>query len=64
MPTCSSCGSVARPNILMFGDAGWLSHRTNAQYDRFYSWMRSVQTNKDAKLVVIEASVNKTTILT
>ncbi|MGS0895023.1 SIR2 family NAD-dependent protein deacylase [Burkholderia stagnalis] len=25
-PRCPRCGGLARPNILMFGDAGWLAH--------------------------------------
>ncbi len=37
-PRCRRCGGVARPNVLMFGDFSWLSHRTDAQealFDRF-----------------------------
>lgn len=34
-PCCPQCGGVARPNILMFGDFGWLSERTAAQERRF-----------------------------
>lgn len=30
-PGCPHCGGLARPNILMFGDASWLSHRAALQ---------------------------------
>ncbi len=35
IPHCPQCGGVARPNILMFGDSGWLSERTAKQERRF-----------------------------
>lgn len=35
IPRCISCGTVSRPNILMFGDYGWLSERTSGQEGRF-----------------------------
>lgn len=31
LPACPSRGGLARPNVLMFGDFGWLSARTDAQ---------------------------------
>jgi NAD-dependent SIR2 family protein deacetylase len=49
LPSCPSCGGLARPNILMFGDWGWVPHRSQAQLDALTSWRRSVQ-----NLVVIE----------
>lgn len=33
-PTCPRCGGLARPNILMFGDDGWLEQRSAAQWAR------------------------------
>lgn len=48
-PTCVKCGRVARPNILMFGDWGWSSIRTEAQQDRRDAWLDTV-----GKPVVIE----------
>lgn len=33
-PTCPRCGGLARPNILMFGDAGWIDLRAQAQWAR------------------------------
>lgn len=43
LPTCPNCGSVARPNILMFGDGGWLAHRKSEQQQRFVRWRDRVQ---------------------
>jgi hypothetical protein len=40
---------LARPNILMFGDWGWLERRTQLQQSRLDAWRRGVE-----KLVVIE----------
>lgn len=34
LPQCPKCGSMARPNILMFGDYGWNSNRSNLQEER------------------------------
>lgn len=41
-PTCPNCGRIARPNILMFGDAGWVNWRTEFQKARFYEWRETV----------------------
>jgi hypothetical protein len=30
-PRCPHCGDIARPNILMFGDWGWIARRTEVQ---------------------------------
>ncbi len=38
-PTCPRCAAVARPNILMFGDAGWIPTRSDAQLARLKEWM-------------------------
>eukprot|EP00698_Gefionella_okellyi_P019408 TRINITY_DN5946_c0_g1_i1.p1 TRINITY_DN5946_c0_g1~~TRINITY_DN5946_c0_g1_i1.p1 ORF type:complete len:303 (-),score=27.50 TRINITY_DN5946_c0_g1_i1:26-934(-) len=52
LPQCQSCAGLARPNILMFGDDGWNSDRTDTQYDRYQSW--SDQLPKGTPVVVIE----------
>ena len=49
LPSCPSCGGLARPNILMFGDWGWVPHRSQQQLDELTEWRRSHR-----KLVVIE----------
>jgi NAD-dependent SIR2 family protein deacetylase len=39
LPNCPHCGRPARPNILMFGDWGWLEQRTALQYQRLQQWL-------------------------
>ena len=39
LPRCPKCSSVARPNILMFGDCGWLSERTADQENLMEDWL-------------------------
>ncbi|MGW5050535.1 SIR2 family NAD-dependent protein deacylase [Actinokineospora sp. NPDC004072] len=41
LPTCPGCGSLARPNILMFGDYGWVPDRSQAELDALNAWRRS-----------------------
>lgn len=41
-PTCPRCGGLARPNILMFGDGGWVDDRESAQSDRLRRWLAQV----------------------
>ena len=53
LPTCPSCGAIARPNILMFGDWGWDSSRTIAQ-DKRYEKFRANVYDKKYKLAIIE----------
>ena len=54
LPRCPNCGAVARPNILMFDDASWVSHRTDAQHERYVAWLKKLVRSTWAKLVVIE----------
>lgn len=42
LPCCPRCGGLARPNILMFGDDGWLSRRSVEQLRRLDQWMSEV----------------------
>ncbi|ADR19159.1 SIR2 family NAD-dependent protein deacylase [Calditerrivibrio nitroreducens] len=51
IPSCKHCNKVARPNILMFGDYSWLSHRSNHQRILFEEFLRR---NSDKRIVVIE----------
>jgi NAD-dependent SIR2 family protein deacetylase len=39
-PRCPHCQGLARPNILMFGDAAWLSRRADEQAARLQAWLR------------------------
>lgn len=48
-PVCPSCGGLARPNIMMFGDWDWDATRTNYQQGRLDTWIARSQ-----RLVVIE----------
>ncbi|RQR95181.1 Sir2 family NAD-dependent protein deacetylase [Burkholderia sp. Bp8991] len=48
-PRCPRCGGLARPNILMFWDSGWLADRTDSQLVRLDGWLRGVK-----QLVVVE----------
>ena len=50
-PACPRCGAMARPNILMFGDAGWDDARTNAQHDALSAWLAPIP---PADVVVVE----------
>lgn len=43
LPTCPHCGGLARPNILMFGDWGWLDFRERIQHARMKSWLAGVE---------------------
>jgi NAD-dependent SIR2 family protein deacetylase len=51
LPDCPRCGALARPNVLMFGDGGWLSSRTDMAWERYVAWLESI---RRARLVVIE----------
>jgi NAD-dependent SIR2 family protein deacetylase len=53
LPQCRRCPTLARPNILMFGDWSWLSHRMEAQQHRFAGWLNGLA-QSSAKLAVIE----------
>ncbi len=49
LPRCPHCGGLARPNILMFGDPGWIGRRSELQRARLDHWLRSVE-----RLAIIE----------
>ena len=48
-PRCPSCGAIARPNILMFGDGAWSSWRVRDQESRLSRWLEETD-----RLVVVE----------
>ncbi|NOX90293.1 MAG: NAD-dependent deacetylase [Calditrichaeota bacterium] len=53
LPECPYCGNLARPNILMFNDWSWISHRTDEQEERLNNWL--AQINREGyRLVIIE----------
>ncbi len=49
MPACPHCGGLARPNILMFGDAGWIGARYDAQERALDDWLAGA-----GRVVVVE----------
>lgn len=55
-PLCPHCGSVSRPNILMFGDGGWIQDRTYDQEWRLEAWVRK---SRGEQIVVIEMGAGK-----
>lgn len=57
LPRCPKCNTIARPNILMFGDWDWASGRTNAQNHRFH---RFISENRKKRIVVIEIGAGST----
>jgi NAD-dependent SIR2 family protein deacetylase len=52
LPSCARCGGLARPNVLMFGDSGWDSRRTDEQEARLERWLEALPAS--AKLVIVE----------
>ena len=42
-PSCPHCAGLARPNILMFGDMGWLEDRTAGQQAIQNRWLHTVE---------------------
>ncbi|PRP84121.1 Silent information regulator protein Sir2 [Planoprotostelium fungivorum] len=55
VPKCphAKCGSMMRPNILMFNDWQWQSDRTDDQNEEFKSWLKHLQIN-DKRITVID----------
>ena len=58
LPRCPCCGSLARPNIMMFNDYGFVDDRTVAQRIRRLDWLERVKF-AGAKLLVIELGAGK-----
>jgi len=48
LPACPSCGELARPNILMFGDGEWDSERTELQHAELTRFLGAVEAGKVA----------------
>lgn len=51
LPSCPSCGRLARPNVLMFGDGEWDPERTAAQEHGLERWLATLD---GCRLVVVE----------
>ena len=54
LPRCPRCGSLARPNILMFADWEWDDGMTERKAMRMNAWLAGV-----SKLVIIEIGAGK-----
>ncbi|CAL8475654.1 NAD-dependent deacetylase [Caballeronia sp. S22] len=54
MPRCPRCGALARPNILMFRDYGWINVSYEKQRERLDAWISAV-----SNLVVVELGAGK-----
>ena len=61
LPSCPQCGSLARPNILMFSDFDWNSTRTYAQRQRFEKWIKKFK-NKNLLIIELGAGTNIPTV--
>lgn len=59
LPSCPHCGAPARPNILMFGDMGWIPHRTQRQLETLRAWRRA---NTDVTVVELGAGLAVPTV--
>lgn len=51
IPLCTKCRAVARPNILMFGDWGYLPDRNDAQEVDMQHWLAGLG---EARLAIVE----------
>lgn len=58
LPRCPSCGAIARPNILMFGDWNWIGNRSSAQSDQYHAWLNELE-KANTKLVVVELGAGR-----
>eukprot|EP00667_Euglena_gracilis_P017263 EG_transcript_18161 len=56
LPRCPACGAVARPNVLMFGDWGYVSTRQDPQEAQYRKWLRGAA---DRRLVIVEIGAGK-----
>lgn len=43
LPRCPHCAGLARPNVLMFGDDGWLGDRYQAREHALRAWMGQLE---------------------
>lgn len=43
LPACPSCGGLARPNILMFGDGEWDQTRASGQVANYKAWLEAAE---------------------
>lgn len=58
LPLCRNCGSLARPNVLMFGDWHWVSARSDAQANRLRQWLQALE-REGWPLAIIETGAGE-----
>jgi NAD-dependent SIR2 family protein deacetylase len=58
LPKCKRCGQMARPNVLMFDDWGYLDGRQTQQRQRFNQWLREA-IDREWRVVIIEIGAGK-----
>ena len=51
LPTCPECKSLARPNVMMFGDGLYVETINDAQDKRYGEWRKEV---KGSEVVIVE----------
>ncbi|KAJ3119534.1 hypothetical protein HK098_005371 [Nowakowskiella sp. JEL0407] len=56
-PQCTSCGERARPNVLMFGDWGFLENRERKQSANYRRWNKQLEKQANVTVVEIGAGV-------
>jgi NAD-dependent SIR2 family protein deacetylase len=54
LPRCNRCGGLARPAILMFGDADWESSHFDAQEARLSAFLDVLRRRGSSRVVVVE----------
>ena len=52
LPTCPNCGGPTRPNVLMFGDFGWDSTRSDQQHARLQTWLNQATYTRGGLAIV------------
>jgi NAD-dependent SIR2 family protein deacetylase len=58
LPRCPTCGKIARPNLLMFGDGNWIGAPYDASERQLWSRQKELQA-AHAKIVVIELGAGR-----
>ena len=56
VPRCPRCRGVARPNILMFGDFGWIPDRSTKQGETFETFLEQ---HRGRRTVIVEMGAGK-----
>ena len=59
LPTCPNCGSICRPNVLMFGDWFWIPIRSIHQQIRYNKWCKDIKETKK-RVIAIEIGAGTT----